>query len=156
MDVVIKNIIVLKIPAQQASAKAPLGPTLGQFNIPIAEFCNRYNELTQFYENGIILKCIITLYSNYDYNIDILYPDITFLIKKTLLLENASSFPKKIKFTEQIEYNSIINSYLLYELGIVKYNLLKVKEISYQSFYKRMKGTLRSMGIIYIPALKME
>ena len=39
----IQALIRLKILSSQASSKEPVGPTLGQFGIPIMDFCNKFN-----------------------------------------------------------------------------------------------------------------
>lgn len=46
--------------ANQCKPIAPLGPTLGQFNVNLIEFCNKYNSETKDYVNGLYLGVSIT------------------------------------------------------------------------------------------------
>jgi ribosomal protein L11 len=45
--------------ANQAKAVPPLGPILGQYNINLLEFCNKFNLLTKDYQEGLQLFGIV-------------------------------------------------------------------------------------------------
>lgn len=148
----IKQILLLKIPAMQASAKAPLGPTLGQFGIPIADFCKKFNDLTSVYKEGTLVKARVTLYDTYEYDIDIKNPDVTFFIKKSINLDTGSVIPGRFKLEENKQFNALISTYILYEICKIKYAARGSVDYDFLSLYKTMFGTLKSMGIIVLPS----
>lgn len=155
MEKKIKQTLLLKIPAGSASAKAPLGPTLGQYGIPIAEFCNRYNTLTSEYKSNILLKAKVKLYEDNTYEIDIQNPDAYFFIRSSLELETGMKKPGKINISEQQKNRMIITTQMLYEIAKIKYEndpLLKQRYSSVKPIYKALRGTLRSAGILLIPS----
>lgn len=152
MSKIIKQIILLKIPSMQASAKAPLGPTLGQFGIPIADFCKKFNDLTSVYKEGTLVKAKVTLYDTYEYDIEIKNPDVTFFIKKSISLDKGSSNTGKYKLQENKIFKEVISTYVLYEICKIKYNSLGVVDYDFISLYKTMFGTIKSMGIIALPS----
>jgi hypothetical protein len=45
--------------ANQAKAVPPLGPVLGQYNVNLLEFCNKFNSLTKDYPEGLQLFGIV-------------------------------------------------------------------------------------------------
>lgn len=156
---IVKATLNLKIPAQQATAKAPLGPSLGQYGIPIADFCNKFNLQTSIYEEGVVLKCFVTLFTNMDYEFKIMSPDLSFIIKQAISISCGSKIHKKISITSDNEYLYIINSFILYETCKLKYEFMESmnsmdsidsRVINFKSFYLKVRGTLKSMGIIII------
>lgn len=46
--------------AKQAKAIPPLGPVLGQYNVNLMEFCNKFNALTADYPEGLQLYATVT------------------------------------------------------------------------------------------------
>lgn len=144
----IKQKITLKVPANQATAKAPLGPTLGQYGIPIADFCKKFNEMSSMYKDGTLLKVHATLYEDGDYTLELTTPDISFFIKKSVQLEKATGTTGKFKLIENKKYNSILSAHALYEICKIKYK----DEEDVQIHFKRLIGSLRSMGILILPS----
>lgn len=145
---------VFKIPAGAASAKAPLGPALGQYGIPIAEFCTRYNTLTEEYKAGTILKALVNLYEDNTYDISIQNPDSSFFIKMALERDESFNTKKnnKIRGISTKKYKDIINTNILYEIAFEKYKGgLNTTYSSVKPLYKSLVGTVRSMGLIVIP-----
>ena len=156
-DRVLKSKAIFKIPAGAASAKAPLGPALGQYGIPIAEFCTRYNTLTEQYKPGTILKAMVTLYEDNTYDIAIQNPDASFFIK--MALERTTNFStkknNKIRGKDSTKYTDIIPTTILYEVASQKYTGgLNTTYSNIKSLYKALVGTTRSMGLIVVPSNK--
>lgn len=60
----IKKQIRLHLRAAGASAVPPLGPTLGQFGIPIMRFCESYNALSSFLCKRFFF--VIDVFQTYD------------------------------------------------------------------------------------------
>lgn len=157
-DRVIKSKAIFKIPAGAASAKAPLGPALGQYGIPIAEFCTRYNTLTDQYKAGTILKALVTLYEDNTYDIAIQNPDASFFIKMALERLNIFATKKnnKIRGKDNSKYGDIITTTILYEVAKQKYaGGLSATYSNVKSLYKALLGTTRSMGLVVIPNKKL-
>jgi len=81
----IKSILSLHIYAGLASSKAPLGPTLGQYGIPISDFCTMFNTLTESYNSGLLLHVSVFLYADLGYEIFVEGVYIVSLLKKNFL-----------------------------------------------------------------------
>lgn len=151
---VLKCKAIFKIPAGAASAKAPLGPALGQYGIPIAEFCTRYNTLTDEYKAGTILKALVNLYEDNTYDITIQNPDASFYIKMALGKEETFSTKKnnKIRGKNGQKNKDIITTNIIYEVANAKYvGGLSNTYSNIKSLYKSLIGTVRSMGLIVVP-----
>lgn len=145
---------IFKIPAGAASAKAPLGPALGQYGIPIAEFCTRYNTLTDEYKAGTILKALVNLYEDNTYDISIQNPDAAFYIKMALGRDEIFNTKKnnKIRGKNGQTYKDIITTNILFEVAVAKYKGgLSNTYSSIKPLYKSLVGTARSMGLIVVP-----
>jgi len=150
----IKQKITLNVPANQASAKAPLGPTLGQYGIPIADFCKKFNELSSSYKDGTLLKVHATLFDDGDYTLELQIPDLSFFIKKTVELETSTGNAGKYKYIENKKVNNIISSNALYEICKIKYQNEDQEEL--KKNYKKILGSLKSMGIIILPSYLLK
>lgn len=140
-----------KIPAGAASAKAPLGPTLGQYGIPIAEFCTRYNTITADYKPGIVLKAVVQMYEDQTYDLTLQDPDSSFFIKNCI--EKTEPYNTKKNNRHRIKkdhtFTDLITREMLYEIAVTKYNGgLNKKYKKIKSLYKAINGTARSMGLI--------
>lgn len=153
---IIKQKITLNVPANQASAKAPLGPTLGQYGIPIADFCKKFNDLSSSYKDGTLLKVHATLYEDGEYLLELQIPDLSFFIKKTIGLDNCTGNAGKQKCTENVKINNILSSNALYEICKIKYKNADEEEL--KTNYKKVLGSLKSMGVVILPSklLKTE
>jgi large subunit ribosomal protein L11 len=146
----IKQQITLNVPANQATAKAPLGPTLGQYGIPIADFCKKFNELSTLFLDGTILKANVDIFENGDYQMKLDIPNNNFFIKKAVNNTAGSSLAGKYKLIENKKVSCIISSFALYEICKIKYN--NMSEKSMKRKFKNLIGSLKSMGIIIIPS----
>lgn len=150
-----------KIPAGSASAKAPLGPTLGQYGIPIAEFCTRYNTLTADYKQGIVLKAIVHMYEDQTYDMTLQDPDTSFFIKSCVEKKETEVYQtkknNKHKIKKGVVFNDLITKEMIYEIALTKYNGgLHKKYKKMRSLYKVITGTARSMGLIVTPSSTLE
>lgn len=86
----VKNILYLHVIARQASATPPLGPTLGQFGIPIIKFCDQFNLASYKFRRNT--KLSVVLYQTYDndFHFDITLPMTSILLKKVGKLYKGS------------------------------------------------------------------
>lgn len=146
----IKQKITLKVPANQATAKAPLGPTLGQYGIPIADFCKKFNELSATYKDGTLIKVHATLFEDGTYSMNLHTPDISFFLKKSISVESATGTTGKYKFIENKKALNVISAQAIYEICKIKY---KEKNDTYiKNNFKKIIHSAKSMGIIVIPS----
>lgn len=70
------------VESSEATVAAPLGPLLGQLQVPLIEFCNSFNEVSgQVYVESIDLRVQLTKRdTKYVYNI--LFPCVSFFFKQ--------------------------------------------------------------------------
>lgn len=69
--------IKLKIPAQSATPKPPIGPVLGQNQIPMELFCKDFNAKSIKYKKGVLLSVSVVKISRKEYNLVINGPSLT-------------------------------------------------------------------------------
>lgn len=142
----IQALIRLKILASQASSKEPVGPTLGQFGIPIMDFCNKFNGLTQKYFNDSPLNVVIYSYGSQKYDFIIKFPDFSFFIKRCFT--NFVSFKKPGYFVFPMDKLFYITPYIVYEV-LLYYSTVYQGSASVQiKDYKKLMHSLKSNGFI--------
>jgi len=88
--------IKLRIPAAKATPAPPLGPALGQAGINIAEFCQKFNAMTEKM-TGDVLGVSINVYEDRSYDIKIKTPAVSDLIFKAIGVEKGSGKPNVSK-----------------------------------------------------------
>lgn len=88
--------IKLQIPAAKATPAPPLGPALGQAGINIAEFCQKFNAMTEKMA-GETVGVAITVYEDRTYDIRVKTPPATGLILKAAGIEKGSGKPNVSK-----------------------------------------------------------
>jgi large subunit ribosomal protein L11 len=81
--------IKLQIAAAKATPAPPLGPALGQAGVNIAEFCQKFNAMTQSMA-GDIVGCKITVYEDRTYEIRVTTPPVSSLIFRAAGIEKGS------------------------------------------------------------------
>jgi large subunit ribosomal protein L11 len=81
--------IKLQIAAAKATPAPPLGPALGQAGVNIAEFCQKFNAMTQSMAGDIVGVGII-VYEDRTYDIKIKTPPVSGLIFKAAGIEKGS------------------------------------------------------------------
>jgi len=134
----VKVVIKLQIPAGKASPAPPIGPTLGQHGLNIAEFCQKFNEETRN-KAGDIIPVEITIFEDRTFEFKLKTPPVASLLKKAAGIEKASreaSREKVGKVTrEQIE-------------EIVKIKMKDLNTDDIEKAKKIIEGTAKSMGIV--------
>jgi large subunit ribosomal protein L11 len=129
--------IKLQIPAAKATPAPPLGPALGQAGINIAEFCQKFNALTEKMI-GETVGVSISVFEDRTYDIKIKTPPTTGLILKAIGVEKGSSKPNVSKAGKITEAQ-------LKEIAEKKMPDLNAKDI--EGAMKTIEGSARSAGI---------
>lgn len=88
--------VKLQIPAAKATPAPPLGPALGQAGVNIAEFCQKFNAMTAK-DAGEIVGCVISVYEDRTYDINVKTPPVAGLIFKAAGVEKGSGKPNVSK-----------------------------------------------------------
>ena len=92
----VTSVIKLQIPAGQATPAPPVGPSLAQHGLNIADFCKKFNNQTQD-KKGSVLPVIVTVYEDKSYIFKIKQPLVSDLLKKAAGIEKGSGEPNKKK-----------------------------------------------------------
>ncbi len=92
----IKAVIKLQAPAAKATPAPPVGPTLAQYGLNIAEFCQKFNEATKNQE-GFTIPVEITVYEDRTYDFKLKSPPASEFLKKAAGIEKGSGEPNKTK-----------------------------------------------------------
>lgn len=129
--------IKLQIPAGKANPAPPIGPALGQHGLPIAEFCQKFNEATKD-KVGDIIPVEITVFEDRTYEFKLKTPPVSSLLKKMAGIEKGSGEPQKTKVGKVIEAQ-------IEEIAKIKMEDLNTDDL--EKAKKIIKGTARSMGI---------
>ena len=132
-----KAIIKLQIPAAKATPAPPVGPALAQHGLNIAEFCQKFNELTKD-NQGFKIPVEIKVYEDRTYDFTLKEPPASELLKKVAGIEKGSGEPNKTKVAK-------ISKSQLQEIAKKKMADLNTDNI--EQAMKIIEGTAKSMGI---------
>jgi len=130
--------IKLQIPAGQASPAPPVGPALGQHNIPIMDFVRQFNEKTGKMEAGSIIPVVITVYKDRSFSFIVKSPPAAFLLKKAAGIAKGSGEPNKEKV------GKITRSQLR---EIAQQKLADLNAYDIDAAAKIIEGTAKNMGL---------
>ena len=130
--------IKLQIEAGQASPAPPVGPTLGQHNVPIMDFVRQFNEKTGKMEAGTIIPVIITVYKNRTFTFILKSPPASYLLKKAAGIAKGSGEPNKEKVGKVTEKR-------IEEIARLKMEDLNAFEI--EAAKNIIRGTALNMGL---------
>jgi len=133
----IKAIIKLQIPATKATPAPPVGPALAQHGVNIAEFCQKFNDITKN-QSGFKLPVEITVYVDRTYDFKVKQPPAAELLKKAAGIEKGSGTPNKTKVAK-------ITKSQLKEIAQKKMPDLNTTNI--EQAMKIIGGTAKNMGI---------
>lgn len=86
----IKKMLRLLVVAREAAAVPPLGPTLGQYGIPIMRFCDQFNLISKKLKKKTEL--LVLLFQTYDnaFFFEIHPPTTSFLLKRVCGIKKGS------------------------------------------------------------------
>jgi len=130
--------IKLQIVAGQASPAPPVGPALGQHNVPIMDFVRQFNDKTNKMEEGTVVPVIITVFKDRSFTFVMKTPPASYLLKKAAGIAKGSGEPNKEKVGKVTEKQ-------LEEIAKVKMADLNANDL--ESAKKVIKGTAKNMGL---------
>lgn len=124
-------------PAGKATPAPPLGPTLGQAGVPIADFTKKFNDATKD-KMGDMIPVVITVYEDRSYDFVLKSPPASSLILKALKQEKGSGKPNTKKV-------GTITKAQLRDIAEKKMQDLNASDID--AAIKIIAGSARSMGV---------
>jgi len=130
--------IKLQIPAAQASPAPPVGPALGQHNVPIMDFVRQFNEKTGKMEPGSVVPVVISVYKDRSFSFIVKSPPAAYLLKKAAGIAKGSGEPNKEKVGK-------VTRAQLEEIGKQKMADLNAYDI--EAAVKIIEGTAKNMGL---------
>jgi len=93
----IQTYIKLQVPAGTATPSPPVGPALGQYGLPLMDFCNAFNARTKEMEQGMPCPVVITVYEDKTFDFIIKTTPASILIKKAAGIPKGSGTPNSLK-----------------------------------------------------------
>lgn len=133
----IKTIVKLQIPGAKATPAPPVGPTLAQHGINIADFCQKFNDATKD-KAGFNVPVQIRIFEDGSYDFRLKKPPVSDLLKKAAGIEKGSGEPKKTKVgkitREQVK-------------KIAQEKLEDLNTTDLEKAIKIIEGTAKNMGI---------
>ncbi|MFO0963507.1 MAG: 50S ribosomal protein L11 [Phycisphaerales bacterium] len=127
----------LMAPGGKATPAPPLGPVLGANGVNPGQFITKFNEATKAL-NGLMVGCIVTVYADKSFDIEIKTSPVSALIKGALKLEKGSGAPNTQKVGK------------LTRAQVQKIAEEKIKDLNTTSIESAMRivaGSARSMGV---------
>ena len=131
------NKVKLQCLGGKATPAPPVGPALGQAQVPVGEFVKRFNDATRDRE-GLLLPVEIFVYFDRTFDFLIKSPPAAVLIKKALSVESGSGEPNKKKIGK-------ISKAQLEEIAKAKMEDLNARNLEHAT--RIIAGTARSMGV---------
>jgi large subunit ribosomal protein L11 len=133
----IKKILKLIIEGGKATPAPPLGPSLAQYGINIAEFCNQFNQATKDMQ-GVQIPVEVTIYEDRTFSFVLKKPPISYLIKRELGIEKGAHETGR-------EIVGVLTKEQLRKIAEEKLPDLNTKDI--EKAMKIVAGVARSMGV---------
>lgn len=130
--------IKLQIQAGQASPAPPVGPALGQHNVPIMDFVRQFNDKTGKMEAGTVVPVIISVFKDRSFSFVLKSPPASYLLKKAAGIAKGSGEPNKEKVGK-------VTRAQLNEIAQIKMEDLNAYDLP--QAVKIIEGTARNMGL---------
>jgi len=127
----------LMAPGGKATPAPPLGPVLGANGVNPCQFITKFNDLTKAL-NGRVVGCIVTVYADKSFDIEIKTSPVSALIKDAIKIEKGSPVPhtQKVGKITKDQIRKIAEE--------------KIKDLNTTSLDAAMRivmGSARSMGV---------
>jgi large subunit ribosomal protein L11 len=131
-------VVRLQIPAGQATAAPPVGPSLGQHGVNIAEFIRSFNEATRKETPGMLIPVILTVYADRKFTFVTKSPPASVLLKQAAGLAKGSGEPNRTKIGS-------VSRKAVREIAERKMRDLNAADID--AAMKIIEGTAHAMGM---------
>ena len=131
------NQLKIQAPGGQATPAPPIGPALGQAGINPGQFIQQFNAETAEL-NGKVVGCVITVYNDRSFSIEIKSPPAPVLIKEAAGLDKGAAAPGH-------DPGSTITREQLQ--AIAQEKMPDLNAGSMDAACRIIEGTARSMGI---------
>ena len=133
----VTKVFKIMAPGGKATPAPPLGPVLGANGVNPGQFITKFNDATREL-NGCVVGCIVTVYSDRTFDLEIKSSPASELIKAELKLEKGSGEPntKKVGKITQAQLRKIAEG--------------KMKDMNAATVEAAMRviaGSARSMGV---------
>ncbi len=124
-------------PGGKATPAPPLGPVLGANGVNPGQFISKFNEATREL-NGRVVGCIVTVYADRTFDLEIKSSPASVLIATALKIEKGSGKPN----TEKV---GVITKAQLRKVAEDKMKDLNASTV--EAAMRVIAGTARSMGV---------
>jgi large subunit ribosomal protein L11 len=131
-------LIKLQIAAGQASPAPPVGPALGQHNVPIMDFVRQFNDKTKNMEAGMVVPVVISVYKDRSFSFEVKSPPAAYLLKKAAGIAKGSGEPNREKVGK-------VTRKQLEEIAETKLRDLNAYDV--EAAVKIIEGTAKNMGL---------
>lgn len=133
----VTNIFKIMAPGGQATPAPPLGPVLGSKGVNPGQFIQKFNAATQNIK-GKIVGCIVTVYSDRTFDLEIKSSPASVLIKEAAKIDKGSGVPNKNKVGKitKAQVRTIAES-----------KMQDLNSASVEAAMRVIEGTARSMGV---------
>jgi large subunit ribosomal protein L11 len=147
----IEVLIKFNIFSSEASSKEPIGPTLGQYGVPINDFCDIFNNLTNDFKEKTLIRTKVVIFSDHSFEVFIQLPSIFLFLKNSFnnIYENIFNLKRKAGYLNlNNEYLISFDKKIIYLIIIYISNLGLKKILNKKSLFKKIKGLIYSSGFL--------
>src|SRR5713226_9662592 len=134
----VQAMVKLQLPAAKATPAKLVGTALGPQGINLMEFCKQFNAKTGKEPDGLIIPCLVTIYSDRTFTFILKTPPASELLKRAAGIVKGSAEPNRNKVAKvtrkQVE-------------DIARTKLPDLNTTNLQSAIRTVMGTARNMGI---------
>ena len=133
----VSKVFKIMAPGGKATPAPPLGPVLGANGVNPGQFISQFNEKTRDL-NGRVVGCIVTVFADRTFELEIKSSPASELIKAELKLEKGSGEPntKKVGKITQAQLRKIAEG-----------KLKDMNAASVDAAVRTLAGSARSMGV---------
>jgi large subunit ribosomal protein L11 len=133
----VTNIFKIMATGGAATPAPPLGPVLGSKGVNPGQFVQKFNAATQ-HVKGKVVGCIVTVYSDRSFELEVRGSPVSAMIKDTLKLDKGSGVPNKNKVGKLTKAQVT---------DIAKTKMVDLNANSVEAAMRIVEGTARSMGV---------
>ena len=134
----VQAVVKLQLPAAKATPAKPVGTALGPQGINLMEFCKQFNAKTSKEPDGMVIPCLVTIYSDRSFTFLLKTPPAAELLKRAAGIVKGSAEPNKIKVgkvsKKQVE-------------EIARAKMVDLNTTNLLAAVRTVMGTARNMGL---------